>query len=642
MELSTINSFTRCRGRLATSVTSVCTSGYLADQVTITSVGSADSQWQLVPVPGSDAYQLIAANRGGGCLRYLGASNSCGDKRLQLYVNDDGSGLQQWQLTPVKPIYRVPPGPPTIAGPGVVSSTAWSVTWYPGNPGVPAETYSVKCSPSWVNYNCNGPSVGNTVKNIPRGQTTATITGLPPNSQLRCFVIASNAAGRACSTPVTVQTAASNVPPGPPYNVQGSVKIQGNTLVWQATWSVGTAGSPPETYATKCVAAGGGCGDAAQGQGQSNISRSKRKGQVAALVYSTSYNCFVIASNAAAPPVCSAPIPVSTPSAQAPNKPSLINQIVTSTTWSPFWQDGPPVVPTETYKVKCTAFPNTGGCGAAEVGSGESNIPRGEDTGTVKNLQPNVRYICFIVAANGAGTTCSDPIDITTPSNYVAPGRPTNVRLVSSPGNPSSTSVRLAWNDGAKGTPQETYIARCFSLLLGATPACNDQNYAGQSQVKTRGTEDATVTGLSPSTPYRCFILANNAAQPQPVCSDAIDVTTASNTGTVPGPPTNLKSFATFPPYVQETSWRATWTDSNPAGSPSEQYQVVCYKVLLGNTPQCTDPSPSGVSQIVGRGVRDATVTGLTIATAYTCFCKASNSVGDACSSSVNIVTSAG
>ncbi len=68
--------------------------------------------WRLVPVAGDDSYQIIAESRAAGCLKYLGASQSCSVGNVTLFAKDDGSRRQRWVLREVKGS-TPKPSPPT-------------------------------------------------------------------------------------------------------------------------------------------------------------------------------------------------------------------------------------------------------------------------------------------------------------------------------------------------------------------------------------------------------------------------------------------------------------------------------------------------------------------------------------------------
>ncbi len=75
--------------------------------------------WALSAVKGKkDTYSIRAYSRKSGCLKFLAAAASCTEKYLQLDAKDDGSGRQQWVITPVKtPLSPPPPKPPRTPPP---------------------------------------------------------------------------------------------------------------------------------------------------------------------------------------------------------------------------------------------------------------------------------------------------------------------------------------------------------------------------------------------------------------------------------------------------------------------------------------------------------------------------------------------
>lgn len=68
--------------------------------------------WRLVPVVGDESYQIIAESRGAGCLKYLGASKSCGIGNVTLFEKDDGSRRQRWVIRESKGAVVPSPPPP--------------------------------------------------------------------------------------------------------------------------------------------------------------------------------------------------------------------------------------------------------------------------------------------------------------------------------------------------------------------------------------------------------------------------------------------------------------------------------------------------------------------------------------------------
>jgi hypothetical protein len=85
-----------------------------AHQVTLREYSDATkkSLWRIVPVARiAGVYNIILNSRPNGCLRYLGAFPSCSNDEVSLFGADDGSGLQQWTITPAFTPANVVPSP---------------------------------------------------------------------------------------------------------------------------------------------------------------------------------------------------------------------------------------------------------------------------------------------------------------------------------------------------------------------------------------------------------------------------------------------------------------------------------------------------------------------------------------------------
>jgi len=109
-----------CIGNLEPGKFNACKAKLLyAHQVTLRqySAASPPQLWRIVPLPENPRiYNIILNSRRNGCLRFLGASPSCAVDELSLFKGDDGSGLQQWTITPAftPPKNLPPPSPPPV------------------------------------------------------------------------------------------------------------------------------------------------------------------------------------------------------------------------------------------------------------------------------------------------------------------------------------------------------------------------------------------------------------------------------------------------------------------------------------------------------------------------------------------------
>ena len=61
--------------------------------------GSGLQRWQLTYVAGTNAVYDITVPCGHAlCNQYLSSGQDCGNTGVDLYTQDDGSGRQQWQV----------------------------------------------------------------------------------------------------------------------------------------------------------------------------------------------------------------------------------------------------------------------------------------------------------------------------------------------------------------------------------------------------------------------------------------------------------------------------------------------------------------------------------------------------------------
>ena len=104
-------------------------------------------------------------------------------------------------------IRNVPPAPPTNLEASEVTSTSATITWNDGAMGFPTETYTVRCFEG-EGTDCRSTEFAEEVTGIMRGTEEATISDLEPNTMYTCFVLAVNdgAPDGICSDPLEVET----------------------------------------------------------------------------------------------------------------------------------------------------------------------------------------------------------------------------------------------------------------------------------------------------------------------------------------------------------------------------------------------------------------------------------------------------
>lgn len=106
--------------------------------------------------------------------------------------------------------YTVPAAPTGVNTTALTVSSA-SIVWADGAPASPLQLYEVKCVGAGLP--CNSTSQGTGQVRISRGTQSALVTGLASGSPYTCFVVASNAAGSACSAGLDITTYALPVAP---------------------------------------------------------------------------------------------------------------------------------------------------------------------------------------------------------------------------------------------------------------------------------------------------------------------------------------------------------------------------------------------------------------------------------------------
>ncbi len=189
------------------------------------------------------------------------------------------------------PSAGVPPGQITNLSATNITTTAVSLSWSAPSTGDPPITYLPQYAPAgpnpvWVSF---PPPVSG---------TTATITGLTPNTAYQFQVVASN---NTASTPSNTATATTlSVAPGAPTGlaVQGTPTQTSVAL----TWTAPTVGTPPLVYQA-LYRTPPGSGNFIGGPTSSSTSVN-----VTGLSPATAYDFEVVASNAAGTGPASAPL----------------------------------------------------------------------------------------------------------------------------------------------------------------------------------------------------------------------------------------------------------------------------------------------------------------------------------------------
>jgi surface protein len=283
--------------------------------------------------------------------------------------------------------------------------------------------------------------------------------------------------------------------PGQPGFITAS-NIDASSAV--ISWLDGRVGNPQETYSIRCVASAVSvCTDS--GVDVTGIPRGTQSKSVPGLASNTTYSCWVKASNDQGQ-VCSTEPAVFTTLSASVGPTNVAVTAVSNTTATISWLDGVAGNPQETYNVSCVPGSSPSCPSSLGISTGATGIARGTLSGTVTGLDPNTSYTCYVQAQNEVATVCSDPpVALTT---WISPGAPSNVQNASVGG----TEATITWDDGLRGTPEETYSVLCVDSVVQTCPTTSGVNVTGLS----RGTESAIVNGLSSDTQYSCWVKASN------------------------------------------------------------------------------------------------------------------------------------
>lgn len=189
----------RCPGYLAVAQSGACPFGSAASAVKLVKSNTEiAAQWLMLPVDGfSFRYELVAAGRRVGCPRFLGASHSCRDQRPQLYQNDDRTGRQRWDVVVAGNPPPVLPRTPNVMVAGAGNSM-FIALWNESR--IPQEIYTVACMREGLSCDAVPVVASNAVlKRVDEIYLEGAVHLPSTPMNLSCYVIASNAAGQACS-----------------------------------------------------------------------------------------------------------------------------------------------------------------------------------------------------------------------------------------------------------------------------------------------------------------------------------------------------------------------------------------------------------------------------------------------------------
>lgn len=469
-------------------------------------------------------------------------------------------------------------------------------------PGIPAERFFAKCVAE--NEECFSEAVGS-VSVLASGRQTATVEGLPENTELECYVIASNMVapfdrdlgiGGICSESLTITTL---LAPGRPLNP--NLRMRTNQSI-ELEWEDGSEGIPTETFTLRSVLPGGTCSSSSQGLPPAlPISRGVGIGSVTGLSPGNTFVSFVIARNnvTESPGVCSQSVTSRTTRFPlAPNSVGILDVFETVIVLT--WIDGStPGVPEERLTVKCGAL--NGVCEDATDGVGQ-NVARGAGEASLSGLTPNQEYTCFVSArSNGGPEVCSNGIFVRTAASFCFPAT-----LPAVQGN--CETDEFCRSDGECSTQQCESSANCG----GITPICSNDN----------------------------------------LCTSCTDTTAVGSQGACDGGLFCDDSGACLPARTPDAASGLTLVQRNTSdvtigwelgaeGFPQETYEVKC--VLNEDEAGCLSPGQGTPAVNVSRSQSpNATVTFLSPGVNYLCFVIGNNpgtGEGGVCSNGLSVQT---
>jgi hypothetical protein len=452
----------------------------------------------------------------------------------------------------------------------------------PGRPTIGAAVKgNTDASVSWSAPSSNGGSAitSYTVTSSPGGQSvttadgnarSATVSGLTNGTAYTFTVVATNVAGN--SSPSTASN--SVTPTSVPRTPTNTIATAGNgsaSVSWTAPSSDG--GSTITSYTVT---------SSPGGQSVTTADGNVRSATVSGLTNGTAYTFTVIATNAYGPSLASNPSAPVTPKT-VPGAPTRVGAIAGNTDAVVSW--APPASKGGSEITRYTVTSSPGGHSVTTVDGTVTSV-------TVPGLTNGAPYTFTVIATNAAGNSApSAASNQVTPSR--APGAPIIGTAVAGNGN-ATVSWTPSSNNG--GSPVTSYRITSSPGGISATVA----NGAATS---------LTVPGLTNGTPYTFTVIAVNADGSSPSSAASNRVTPS----TVPGAPRIGTASASAGNGNAVVSWTPP---SNNGGYPITSYTVTS--------------SPGGYSVTTADGrTTSATVSGLTIGTAYTFTVVATSAAGD-------------
>lgn len=391
---------------------------------------------------------------------------------------------------------NVAPGTPTNLAASEVTISSATITWADGAMGFPLETYTVRCFDEEPE-DCGSAEFAEELTGIPRGVEEVTLSGLDPNTEYSCFVLAINpvAPDGICSDTLAVTTLPLQSLKLVLVLTVDNCEAFGEVAVVEAYCEafIEEAGFPANTA---CLTEESSCMEIVEGRRGLLVEEFE-----ATIVFAGDFEGedpeeVEAAANA-----------VLNDDVRFSNVQS--NAIVLLTDRG-----------TEVFADALGDTSITGGTSSAEDAEPECNTSEDCDDALASVCSSGFCVACGPIQVpaiqgnclQGALCALDGACMMTEP-----PGTPSNLTSTTL----TASSATIIWTDGSPGFPEETYTVRCFDKDPGD---CRSMEFAAQVAGIPRGIEEATVMSLEENTEYLCFVIATNLVEPQGVCSDPLFV----------------------------------------------------------------------------------------------------------------------
>ena len=431
----------------------------------------------------------------------------------------------------IYPVITPPPFPGTpVASVSGQTDTSITITSLPT---YSTTSYRVQCISGDAGCTISDAVyISSPVATVSNYEVFGTVSGITPNAQYSCYMIAVNSIGKACSAKLSTGTL-----PGVPSNLARQ-SVTTNSVTLQGDEPVGGA----DEYKVQCIS---GAGSACQVSGtvfDNSITATLAGGIISATVSSldanTVYSCYIVAVNSIGK-TCSAKLEGPTLS----YKPAALEVKdgtractgsicgFTLTFTAPSATQGSA---TFTYSSKCVT--DSEPCTGAAIPSGGlkaevTNVASATAEGAIpQTLTAGTIYDCFVVAVNAAGySECSDALEVTAGTIPTWPAQTSGPVLTYDP-CPYYRVANIAPLSIASN-PEETYVIKCSSRVSDPDLWNNDASGRPKLCTSTSASIKSSTSIVRPSSGsvsyafdsgqyWKCVAIASNSISQTGSCTD--------------------------------------------------------------------------------------------------------------------------